>query len=89
MLNSYNELLIHIYRSFLVSLHWKFACIPPASVTRLRHQQLNGCSFCRLGRPLGLLIWSSCFNILPQVQTREKTDFGLEHKKPLFGKGLG
>ena len=33
MLNNYNELLIHIYKSFLVSLQLEFASIPLASVT--------------------------------------------------------
>ena len=45
MLNNYNELLIHIYKSFLVSLQSEFVSIPLASVTHSRQQELNGSSF--------------------------------------------
>ena len=45
MLNNYNELLIHIDKSFLVSLQSEFVSVPLASVTRLRQQELNSSSF--------------------------------------------
>ena len=36
MLKNYNELLIHIYKSFLMSLQLELASIPVASVTHPR-----------------------------------------------------
>ena len=45
MMNDYNELLIHIYRSFLVPLEWEFVSIPTAFVTCPRQQEINDDSF--------------------------------------------